>query len=537
MEESTAAARSSQGWRSVSALLDARAAETPDAPAASFPDGESTYAALAAATVLAARRLHAAGVGRGDHVGILLRAGSEPYTSHALGAVRLGAICVPVNARNKVRELDYVVRHSGMRLLLTEEQFRPLVDETGLPEDCRAIYLADDTDFAETLAPEEDVAALEVQVDREDAALLLYTSGTTANPKGCINTHATLLAEGENCSGRLGMHSGDRFWTPLPMFHVGGYQVMMSAFFRGACFSHAGLFEPTQALDQLERERVTIVLPAFELIWMSVLGHPRFPTADLSALRIVVNVGVPERLRAMQETVPQAVQVSCFGMTESAGSICIGSPEDSLESRLTTSGRALPGIEIRVIDPPTGEEAAPGSPGELHFRGATRFKEYYRDPAATAAAIDAEGFFHTGDLVRRDADGYVSFLDRLKDMLKVGGENVSAAEIEDYLLTHPAVEVAAVVGAPDARYGEVPAAYVRLQAGAKVDEDALIGFCLGQISTYKVPRYVRFVDEYPATPTQKIKKFVLRERIRDELAELGITEATRLVSGNAVGRP
>src|SRR6202044_3824042 len=241
----------------------------------------------------------------------------------------------------------------------------------------------------------------------------------------------------------------------------------------------------TQSLDQLEREHVTIVLPAFELIWMGVLGHPRFPSADLSALRIVVNVGVPERLRAMQEAVPQAVQVSCFGMTESAGSICMGSPADSLESRVTTSGRALPGIEIRVIDPETGEEAAPGQPGELLFRGATRFKEYYRDPAATAAAIDAEGFFRTGDLVRRDAEGYVSFLDRLKDMLKVGGKNVSAADIEDYLLTHPAVEVAAVVGAPDARYGEVPAAYVRLVPGAEVDEAALIAFCLGQISTYK----------------------------------------------------
>jgi fatty-acyl-CoA synthase len=295
---------------------------------------------------------------------------------------------------------------------------------------------------------------------------------------------------------------------------------------RGGCFSHAGTFEATAALDQLEREKVTMAFPAFELIWMSILDHPRFPDADLSALRIVQNVGVPERLQAMQARVPQAVQVSCFGSTESGGSICLGSAEDSLHSRTHTSGKPMPGVELKVVDE-DGNELGPNLPGELLHRAVSQFDGYYRDPETTAAAVDADGWFHTGDLMCWEDDGSIRFIGRLKDMLKVGGENVSAADIEDYLLSHPAVAVAAVVGAPDSRYGEVPAAFVRLVAGAQVSERELIQYCDGQIAGYKVPRYVRIVDEFPVTPTSKIQKFVLRDRIAAELREAGITEAPR----------
>jgi fatty-acyl-CoA synthase len=314
------------------------------------------------------------------------------------------------------------------------------------------------------------------------------------------------------------------------MFHVGGWQVMMSAFAVGGCFSHIGIFEATTALDQIERERVTVAMPAFELIWLSVLEHPRFAEADLSALRTVMNVGVPERMQRMQEMVPQAVQISMVGMTESMGSICIGSRSDSLHSRTHTSGRPLRGMEVRVIDPITGEECEPGIPGELLFRGVTRFTEYYRDPETTASVIDPEGWARTGDLVRREADGTVAFVSRLKDMLKVGGENASAAEIEGYLITHPAVAFAAVVAAPDARYGEVAAAFVVKTAGAEVSEEELIEYCMGSIATYKVPRYVRFVDEFPVSASQKIQKFVLRQQIEAELRERGVTEAPKFVS-------
>ncbi len=314
------------------------------------------------------------------------------------------------------------------------------------------------------------------------------------------------------------------------MFHVGGWQVLMSALSRGACFSHAGVFQADAALDQLERERVTVAFPAFELIWMAILDHPRFPEADLGALRLVMNVGVRERLVRMQERLPQAVQVSCLGMTESCGSMCIGEATDSIESRTTTSGRPLPGMELRVVDPESREDCPPGAPGELLFRGVTAFSGYYRDPEATAATVDADGWVRTGDIVRREPDGTFAFVSRLKDVLKVGGENVSTAEIEGYLITHPAVAVASVVGAPDGRYGEVAAAFVQTVAGAEIGEQELIDYCVGRIATYKVPRYVRFVDEYPATATAKIQKFALRERIEAELRERGIAEAPKIVA-------
>ncbi len=243
-----------------------------------------------------------------------------------------------------------------------------------------------------------------------------------------------------------------------------------------------------------------------------------------------MNVGVPERMERMQQMLPQAVQVSMVGMTESAGSICIGSTKDSLYSRTHTSGRPLRGMEVRVSDPVTGEECPRGTPGELLFRGVTRFIEYYRDPAITAKVIDENGWAHTGDLVRQEEDETVAFMSRLKDMLKVGGENASAAEIEGYLITHPGVAVAAVVAAPDARYGEVPAAFVQKAPGSEVTEEELIAYCIGNIATYKVPRYVRFVDEYPVAASAKIQKFVLREQIESELRERGITEAPKLVS-------
>jgi fatty-acyl-CoA synthase len=521
-----------QRTRSVCALLDARAEATPDAPAISFRGGEFTYGQLQRSTVASARRLMAAGVGPGDRVGILLRDACEPYVATGLGAIRLGAIVVPINARNKVRELQYVIGHSGLRLLLTEAEFMPLLEQLEIEHEVRVVDVAGDPDYetgGETV-DETRVAELEAANSPDTPALLLYTSGTTANPKGCLHTHSTMLATGRNTSGRLELTPADRYWTALAMFHVGGWQVLMSNMTVGSCFSHAGIFDATAALDQLERERVTVAMPAFELIWMGVLNHERYPTADLSALRTVMNVGVPERMARMQEMVPQAVQISMIGMTECLGSICMGSRHDSDRSRMHTAGRPLPGMEVRIVDPATGEDLPRNTPGELLFRGVSTFIEYYRDPETTAAVVDADGWVRTGDVAVQDDEDCVSFVSRLKDMLKVGGENASAAEIEGYLITHPAVAMAAVVAAPDQRYGEVAAAFVQLRPGAEATEQELIEYCVGKIATYKVPRYVRFVDEYPTAASAKIQKYVLREQIATELRERGISEAPKIVS-------
>jgi fatty-acyl-CoA synthase len=510
---------------SLLALLDARRCP---APAVSFPDEACSYAELAEASLRAAQRLRAAGVGPGDRVGILARVASVEYVALGLGALRLAAIYVPLNARNKAHELAYAASHAGLSILFITDEYEALVAEAELPDDCRLVVLGADPDFEAGDVPEDEVHALQARVSPEDPALLLYTSGTTANPKGCVISHRALLAAGRNSTERLQLTEKDRFWTALAMFHVGGWQVLAAAFTSGGCASHVGFFDAETALLQLARERVTVAFAAFELIWMPILDHPRFPEQDLSALRIVMNVGVPERLGRMQAKLPTAVQVSCLGMTESTGSMCIGETTDSLLSRTTTSGRPLTGMELRIVDLKTAEDCPTGVAGELLFRGDSAFSGYYRDPENTAATIDAEGWIRTGDIVRAEPDGTFAFVGRLKDMLKVGGENVSAAEIEGYLLTHPAVDVAAVVAAPDARYGEVAAAYVRLAPGAEASEEELIDYCVGQIATFKVPRYVRFVDEFPLTPTAKIQKVTLRERIALELRAAGVSEAPKI---------
>jgi fatty-acyl-CoA synthase len=505
-------------------LLEVRARESA-ADAVVFATARASFAGLAQEARAAAGRLHAAGIGPGDRVGLLLPASVESYAL-MLGAMRLGAIPVPVNARFKLRELGYVVRHSGMRILVAEPGYDPLLREARAHETARVVLGATDE---ELVAAGEGVEAPERQLGPDDDALMLYTSGTTANPKGAVHRHGAIVAQGELMAERLGFGEGDVFWTPLPFFHVGGVATLAGTIAGGVPSVQQGFFEPGEALALLERERCTVAFPAFETIWLAVLNHARFAETDLSSLRLVINVGVRTSLESMQGRLPHAPQVSCTGSTETCAFACIGEPDDPLETRLTTSGRPLRSVEVRAVDPETGTDREQGVAGELLFRGPTLFVRYHDDPEQTAQAIDPDGWFHSGDLGTLDPDGRVSFVGRLKDMLKVGGENVAAAEVESYLLTHPAAEIVQVVGVPDARYTEVPAAFVQLREGATASEDELLDFCRGQIATFKIPRYVRFVDEWPMSGT-KIQKFRLREQLVAELEAAGITEAPRIAS-------
>jgi fatty-acyl-CoA synthase len=518
----------------VTAVIDALAESSPGAPAIQFPGRRIGYGELAARTLQAARRIAAAGVGRGERVAILLAELDADYLAYALGALRIGAIAVPVNARYKTRELAHLARDAQPGLLITSTRFLPLISEVELPSDCRLVVLEQAERFVadgERVSPEQ-IREQERRVSSDDPARIIYTSGTTANPRGCLHTHGALLAQGEAVAERLALSADDRFWTPLPMFHVAGWATMLAAQARGACFNHVGIFEPGVALEQIAAQRCTVLFPGFETIWMAILDHPRFPASDLSCARLLINVGVPQRMRLMQDRLPGLPQVSNTGSTEACGFLAIGLPSDPLEARVSTAGRELDGMEVRIIDPGSGDEASPGAAGEMLFRGAWRLREYFGDPQGTAASIDTEGWFHSGDLVRRDEHGRLAFLSRIKDMLKVGGENVASAEIEDFLLTHPAIHMAQVVAAPDARYGEVPAAFVQLRPGAVLGEQELIDFCIDQIATFKVPRYVRVVEEWPMSGT-KVKKVVLRERIAAELVRAGIEQAPRLESSAA----
>ncbi|MHC1560968.1 class I adenylate-forming enzyme family protein [Actinomycetospora sp. C-140] len=515
-------------------LVDESAAADPDAEALVFADGERlTVGGLADRSVRHAAALLALGVAPGDRVALLLPASAD-LVALLLAVTRVGAVAVPVNARYRPGEVRHVVVHSGAAVVVTAPPSTPgapdLADlarravDAGPAPELRAVVTLEELRGDHDRAP---VADAQAGTRVRDAAVLVYTSGTTAAPKGALLSHEALVRLAAGIADRMALTSADRIWTAIPLFHGGGITFALSALTARATFVHPGFFDPATTPALLESERVTVALAAFETIWMPVLDRPDRPHRDWSAIRLVMAVGVPERLRAMADRVPQAVHVSCVAMTESSAFLALGRLDDPLEARLTTGGHPMPGMSVRVVDPETGADLPPDVPGELLFRGPTAFDGYFRDPEATAATIDAHGWVHTGDVVTVDADRRVTFRTRLKDMLKVGGENVSAAEIENHLLTHPAVGVVAVVAAPDARYVEVPAAFVQLAPGASATAEELIAHCVGRIASFRVPRYVRFVEQWPMSGT-KIRKVELRARIAEELAAAGVTEAPRV---------
>lgn len=527
-------------------LLRRTAERFPDNELLVFPERRVTYREFTDRVDILARALRSTGIEPGDHVGIV-GPNSIEYMVIVFAATSLGAVAVPVNARFKSEELGYVIGHADLKLLFTSDEIADFVDYPAILEETfggladrdpdalglaaapelRSIVLrgaprpgflslddmlarAERTDLAE-------VDVLRSRVRLRDAAVLMYTSGTTAKPKGCVLSHESLVRNGMGfANAKFLMTEADRLWDPLPFFHMSVILPLIACISVGATMIATRRFDPAEAIDALEHERATIAYPAFETIWQAVLTQPDFDQRDLKRLRIVMNVGTPERLRQMQDRVPWASQIAAFGCTEGSGTACYNHPDDPLDDRLRTAGTPFPGVQVKVVGP-EGETLAPNERGELCFKGYSVFDGYYKAPAKTAEVLTADGWFHTGDLGSVDEKNQVSYHGRIKDMLKIGGENVAAVEIEDYLATHPAVKIVAVVSAPDATYVEVAAAYIQLVPGTSVTPDEIVDFCRGKIASYKVPRYVRFVEDWPMSGT-KIKKYELRQQITEELS-------------------
>jgi acyl-CoA synthetase (AMP-forming)/AMP-acid ligase II len=528
-------------------LLLGAAADAGDADALVFPGERSSFAELADRAVATARSLRALGVERGDHVGILMPNCPE-FMDVFFGAALLGAVSVTLNARYRSAELAYAVENAELKVLATTDRASEYADFVsrlgealpGLAEApnprrlspaeaplLRSVVMLGGSEPPGLLSRDafaalrDEVSAEEVALAAErvrvrDQALMMYTSGTTAHPKGCPLTHEALTRVGVASAIRFRLTPADRIWNPLPMFHMAAMLPLLAALHVRIAFLSTLHFEAGEALREIEQERATILYPTFPALTQALVLDPGFAAADLSSVRVIVNVAPPDVQRAVQRSFPQAVHVASYGCTE-LGGVCVYTElDDTDEQRATLSGRPLLGCEIRVVDPDTGEPLPPGEPGELVGRGVTMFDGYWRDPERTAEAIDEAGWFHTGDRGVVDADGRVAYLGRLKDMLKVGGENVAALELESFLSTHPAVKIAQVVGVPDPRLDEVPAAFVELVPGASATEDEVIGYCRGAIASFKVPRYVRFVDEWPMSAT-KIQKTRLRDQLLEEL--------------------
>jgi fatty-acyl-CoA synthase len=553
------------GLTSVPTLGDllAGAAAEQSGDALVFPDARLTYPELEAAAVQCARSLRALGIGPRDKVGILMPNCAD-FIVALFAITKLGAVCVPVNGRFKAVELGYVVKHADMRILLMADEgseqaedfrvvseiFPELADQDpdalDLPEAPLLRQIVDlgvgsrdgimSRSAFEAMAEKVDadeVYRMGRRVGVRDICMLMYTSGTTARPKGCQHSHEGLVRQGQAAAARcLQIEPGEAMFDPCPLFHTASLTPIVACVAARGAFVHPGRFEPGLAVDMIERERVAVVYVMFDTIWLPVLDHPRFAEADLSQLRTIYMVGVPERMRYYQERTPWAKIGTAFGMTECNAHLALGGPDADEETRMTTAGHVQPEMEAKIVHPETREELLPNAEGELLYRGAFLFNGYYKQPDLTAEVIDTEGWFASGDLGRLDEQGRFTYRGRLKDMLKVGGENVSALEVENYIATHPAVQIVQVVSAPDTRYTEVAAAFIQLRAGSDASEEEIIEFCLGQIATFKVPRYVRFVHEWPMSGT-KIQKYVLRQIIAEDLETKGITEAPRLDSRRA----
>tara|TARA_Y100001968_G_scaffold135072_1_gene123229 strand:- start:7073 stop:8740 length:1668 start_codon:yes stop_codon:yes gene_type:complete len=551
----------SQKWINVTSLgdlMDMQAEKYGNKDAVVFPEGRYSFQDIANRAQHIAKALLSLGVGPGDRVGYFLQECIETIAI-IIGAAKIGAITAPINSRFKTTELQQVIVHAGMKVIFTSSpeigtDFNGLINETfpqiaeskskflDFPEapeldalimldhiERQGIFnLSDIEEMADTIS-DEAVAASQAGVRVRDTSIIMYTSGTTAMPKGAMLSHESFSRYAASIQERMRLHEDDIFWAALPMFHIGGVAFVIASLFVGSTFIHTGNYNPDVALQQIRDERPTVALPAFETIWVPIVNHPTREEDDFDSIRLVMVVGVPERLRQFQKETPHAPILNCFGQTEVCAFLSLCELDDEPELRFTKGGFPLPGMIAEVHDPESGEILPHGSVGELWYRGPNMFDGYFRDPELTEEVFDERGFFRTGDICELDEDGRVTFVSRLKDMLKVGGENVSAAEVEGYLITHPSIALAQVVAAPDERYVEVPAAYIQLKPDAQATEEEIIDFCRGKIATYRVPRYVRFVDDWPMSGT-KIKKVILREMISDELKSKGITQAEKISS-------
>jgi acyl-CoA synthetase (AMP-forming)/AMP-acid ligase II len=529
-------------------LLLRAANKWPNEDALVFPDQRLSYEQLAQRAKEKARALQGMGIQAGDHVGIL--APNLVEVVEVLFAIALsGAVAVLVNARYKTTELAYVIEDADLKVLFTTNRIADFVNFTELLYEAlpgletaddplsleldaapllRSVIMMEDPGqkgvvswerfqaFADETDPEE-MWCRRSQVALRDPCIMMYTSGTTANPKGCRLSHEALVRNAREMGKRFEITNQDRQWNPLPMFHMGAILPLISVIWAGARFITDTHFDADSAIRAIGKEKPTIMFTAFPTIMAALVSHPDFNARNMPQLRLVNNVAPPSQLKRNMEILPNAVHVSAYGLTEAAGVSCNGSADEDDETRASTCGRPYSGVQLRVVDLETGEEVAPGERGEVTIRGFSLFEGYYKSPGKTAEAIDSEGWLHTGDIASLDDEGRVSYQGRIKDMLKVGGENVAAVEIESYLLNHPAAQLVQVVGVPDAKLLEVAAAFIQLKPGAACTEQEIIDFCRGKIASFKIPRHVRFLEEWPMSAT-KIQKFKLQEMLNREMS-------------------
>jgi fatty-acyl-CoA synthase len=495
-------------------VLAHHAIRTPDKAITVFEGQTTSYAAMAANAAALADGLAGHGVGRGDVVALLSQNCPE-FLETVFAANYLGAIAMPINWRLAAPEVAYILEHSGARVLICGASLTEVADQavTKLePAVLRACITSTAPEGWTTVAAlrRAPSAIIPTPAAADDVHRLMYTSGTTGRPKGVMLTHANLAWKNLAHTVELGFTGSDIGLACGPLYHVGALDLTTTSLIAmGATVIIHRSFEAAEVVTELERSRVTTVWLAPAMV-NAIMALPDIEDRDLSSVRVVVNGGekmpIPliERIRRV---FPSAWFADAYGLTETvSGDTFLD--RDSLVTKLGSVGRPCPYLELDIWDA-GGVSVAPNEPGEIVMRGPKVFRGYWHDPEATAAAFSG-GWFHTGDIGVRDDDGYLFIVDRLKDMIVSGGENIASSEIERVLYGHDSVLEAAVVGRPDERWGEVPEAFVVLRAGTTATADDLIALCQAQLARFKVPKQVSFLSELPRNPSGKVLKRELR---------------------------
>jgi fatty-acyl-CoA synthase len=491
-----------------------------------------TYAELDAAVNEVALGLLAMGIAKGERVGIWAPNCAE-WVLIQYATAKIGAILVNVNPAYRAYELDYVVRQSGMRLIISAvahrgSDYRAMLAETGFGQ---AVFIGepgwDELVAAGRRAGPAALGERAAALAFDDPINIQYTSGTTGFPKGATLSHHNILNNGYFVAEGLGYTEHDRVCLPVPLYHCFGMVMgCLAATSHGACIVLPSPgFDPVATLAAVQAERCTS-LYGVPTMFIAELGHPRFGEFDLSSLRTGIMAGSPcpvEVMRRVAGEMHMSEVAICYGMTETSPVSTMTHRDDGLARRTETVGQVMPHLEVKITDPDTGLVVRRGEPGELCTRGYSVMLGYWDEPGKTAEAVDAARWMHTGDLATMDAGGYLNIAGRIKDMVIRGGENIYPREVEEYLYTHPDIADVQVIGVPDQKYGEELMAWIVIRPGAEpLTAEQVREFCSGRLAHYKIPRYVHITDGFPMTVTGKVRKAEMRE---DAVDLLGLHDA------------
>ncbi|WP_027014214.1 AMP-binding protein [Comamonas composti] len=508
-----------------------------------------SYAELHQATRQLASALLGLGLNKGDRIGIWSHNNAE-WVLMQLATAQVGLVLVNINPAYRTSEVEYALNKVGCKAVVSMPSFktsdylgmlRELAPEIAgvepgrlqaarLPELRHVVWIdvageggeqAGMQRFSDLMATgradDERIDTMAARLRNTDPINIQFTSGTTGFPKGATLTHRNILNNGFFIGECMRLTPEDRLCIPVPLYHCFGMVLgNLACFTHGSCIVYPNDgFDPLLVLETVEAERCT-GLHGVPTMFIAELDHPRFAQFDLSTLRTGIMAGSPCPIEVMKRVVSDmhlSEITIAYGMTETSPVSCQSDADTPLEKRVATVGKVQPHLEVKIVDPATGETVAPGISGELCTRGYSVMHGYWGDEEKTREAIDAEAWMHTGDLATMDAEGYVNIVGRIKDMVIRGGENIYPREIEEFLYGHPQVQDVQVVGVPDQRYGEELCAWIIAKPGQDLTEEAVRDFCKGRIAHYKVPRYIRFVQAFPMTVTGKIQKF----KIRDEM--------------------